>query len=272
MCEYYSRLITAWNLDPVRPHPPAGQDCLIWDLLPAAARDQWDFADDHCNLSNRCQKHGGVFSGTRCCIPAFCHKCGVCRFHFPYPCTPEPAAFVEDPENGACKQFSLARNDPWLNQHSKPILLAWQANTDLQPVLDREAAIKYVSKYASKPETVSEGYHHALTEFCNWMPQDLHAENAVQCLFARMAVDRDISAQEAVHLLLGEHLVECSRTFVSLDADINACHMLRNNNEADDNDPAFEQTFFNHYCARPAAQENMCAVEFCSKFNPVTGV
>ena len=272
MCAYFSRLITAWNPDPTRPRPPPGQDCLLLDLLPPASRERWDFEDDHCNLSNRCQKHGTVLSGCRRCVPALCHKRGVCRFHFPYPCSPDAAAYVEDPDDGARKRFVPARNDGWLNQHSKPVLLGWRANCDLQPVLDREAAIKYVSKYASKPETVSEGYHHALTEFCNRMPGDLPAENAVQRLFARMAADRDISAQEAVHLLLGEHLVECSRSFVSLDADVNARHMLRDHNEADDNEPAFEQTFFNHYRARPAAQENMCAVEFCSKYNPVTGM
>jgi hypothetical protein len=42
------------------------------------------------------------------------------------------------------------------------------------------------------------------------MPEDQPAENAVQRLFARMAADRDISAQEAIHLLLGEQLVGCS--------------------------------------------------------------
>lgn len=103
----------------------------------------------------------------------------------------------------------LAHNDAWLNQHSRAILIGWRANTDHQPVLDCKAAIIYISKYASKPETVSNGYHDALKEFCLHLPQDLPAKNAVQCLFARMA-DRDISTQEAVHLLLGDKLVGCS--------------------------------------------------------------
>ncbi|KAF8461812.1 hypothetical protein DFH94DRAFT_601919, partial [Russula ochroleuca] len=62
-------------------------------------------------------------------------------------------------------RFSPVRNDPWLNQHSKPVLLAWRANQELQPVLDRTTAIKYVSKYVSKPETVSDSYNQALTAF-----------------------------------------------------------------------------------------------------------
>ena len=182
----------------------------------------------------------------------------VCQFHFPYPCSPHPTAYVEHAERSTQKHFGPACIDPWLNQHSIPVLLAWRANTDLQPVLNRDAAIKYISKYTSKPKTVSEGYHHALSEFCGQMPHNLPAENALQCLFARMAADRDISAQEAVHLLLGKHLVECSCLFVSLDADVNTRHMLHDHNEADDTNPAFEQSFFDHYKMRPTTQCNRC--------------
>ena len=175
-----------------------------------AARELWDLEDDHCNLCNCCQKHGALIAGCRRCVPSQCHKCGSCRFHFPYPVTPEPLAYVENTESRTHKRFSPTRNDAWLNQHSRAILIGWRANTDLQPVLDCNAAIKYISKYVSKPETMSDGYHDALKEFCLCLPQDLPAENAVQCLFARMAADRDISAQEAVHLLLGDKLVGCS--------------------------------------------------------------
>ena len=205
---YFSRIITASNLDPFRPRPP--RDCLLEDYLTPEARKGWNFEEDHCNLCNRSQKHGAIVKGQRRCNPAQCHKRGSCRFHFPYPLAPEPLAHIENPDREARKRFAPARNNPWLNQHSKAVLLGWRANTDLQPVLDRAAAIKYISKYASKPETASDSYCSALTDFCSRMPEDQPAENAVQRLFARMASDRDISAQEAVHLLLGEQLVGCS--------------------------------------------------------------
>jgi ATP-dependent DNA helicase PIF1 len=267
--DYFSRFITASNPDPHRARPP--QDCLLKNILPRAARVPWDFQSDHCDLCNRCQKHGRLIRGSQRCVPSLCHKRGSCRFHFPYPCTPDPLAYVDDAQAGARKRFSPARNDPWLNQHSKPVLLGWRANVDLQPVLDRDAAIKYISKYASKPETVSDGYHHALDEFCSRMPQDLPAENVVCRLFARMAADRDISAQEAVHLLLGDHLVGCTRSFVNLNAADDAPHMLQDHNEADDEDPAFEASFFPRYQARPDAQDGLSAVQFCCRFNIVTG-
>jgi hypothetical protein len=90
----------------------------------------------------------------------------------------------------------------YFSHHSKPVLLGWRVNVDLQPILNRDAAIKYISKYASEPETISSGYDHALEDSCARMPQDFHAENAV------MPADRGILTQEALYFLLGNHPVD----------------------------------------------------------------
>ena len=206
-------------------------------------------------------------AGTRCCKPAQCFRRGACRFHFPYPVTAEPRAFINRVGGKPRKTFAAIRNDPWLNQHSKIILLAWRANVDMQPVLDREAASKYISKYASKPEAQSESYHAALKDFCSRLPRGLPAERAVQSLFARMAADRDISAQEAIHLLLGEPLVGCSRGFVNLNAQIDAPHVLREPVDSDDGDAAFREPFFSHYQTRPAYAAHLNAVDFCKQYS-----
>ena len=137
----------------------------------------------------------------------------------------------------------------------------------MQPVLDREAALTYISKYASKPETLSDSYYSALKDFCARFPSDLPAEKAVQRLFARMAADRDISTQEAVHLLLGDPLVGCSRSFVNLNAQTDAPHVLRDCIEIDDDDPAFKEPFFESYQTRPDDVGHLNAVEFCKTFN-----
>ena len=78
-----------------------------------------------------------------------------------------------------------------------------------------------------------------------------------------MAADRDIFAQEAVHLLLGEPLVGCSRSFVNLNGDIDAPRLLREPLDRDDNDNAFEEPFFSHYQNRPAYLTHLNAVQFC---------
>lgn len=154
-----------------------------------------------------------------------------------------------------------------MNQHSTPTLLAWRANVDLQPVLDKKAAIQYVSKYASKPEVLSQSYREALSDFCSRVPHDLPAEKAVSRLFARMAADRDISAQEAVHLLLGDQLVGCSRVFVNLNAYVDAPHLLKETLGLDEDDCVFENAFFACYEKRPIELELLNAVEFCRRFD-----
>ncbi|KAH9997104.1 hypothetical protein BJV77DRAFT_106631 [Russula vinacea] len=57
------------------------------------------------------------------------------------------------------------------------------------------------------------------------------AKNAVRRLFARMASGQGHHRTKGLHLLLGDHLVD-------------ARHLLRDHNNANDDDPAFEASFF----------------------------
>ena len=59
----------------------------------------------------------------------------------------------EEREDGSVKvSFISIRNDPRMSQHCKFHLQSWFANCDIQIVLDEEQAIRYLVKYASKPE------------------------------------------------------------------------------------------------------------------------
>ena len=211
--EYFSQFLMAFNPDSSKPCP--AHDCLFNNYSSPELRMNWDLQVDHCDLCNRCWMHRSVVYGKHHCSPSQCYRCGACHFHFPYPITNEPLAFIDGTGRSARKKFATVRNNPWLNQHSKLVLLGWRANVDLQPVLDREAAIAYISKYVSKPEVLSTSYHTALTEFCTCLLQDSPVEHAAQWLFARMAADRDISTQKAVHLLLGDNLVGCSHSHIN---------------------------------------------------------
>jgi hypothetical protein len=112
-------------------------------------------------------------------------------------------------QNQAHASTSPARNDPWLNHHSNGSCwdggLTWLTLT-CDP--SRSRRLEYVRKYARGFETVFDGYHHALDDFCVRMPRDLPAENAVWRFFARLAANRDILTQEAPNFLLGNHLVD----------------------------------------------------------------
>ena len=114
---------------------------------------------------------------------------------------------------------------PWLNHHSKPVLLGWRANVDLQPILGPDTAIKYTSKYASEPETIFGRYHLALDNFLcrdsSRPPRRKTPSGASSPGWPQTGTSP--SAQEAVHT-----------------ATISSTHFLGNHNKVDDDDPAFE--------------------------------
>jgi hypothetical protein len=58
-----------------------------------------------------------------------------------------------------------------------------------------------------------------------------------------MAADRDITAQEAVHLLFADKFVGCTWMSVNLNANIDEPMLLRKQGELDDDDAVFETTF-----------------------------
>ena len=74
-----------------------------------------------------------------------------------------------------------ARNNPWLNHHSKPVLLGWRANVDLQPILGPPSSVPTprsstpVNTPAS-PKLFSADTTLPWTTFCPGIPQDLPVE------------------------------------------------------------------------------------------------
>ena len=128
------------------------------------------------------------------CFPSLCHKSGSCRFH--YPCT--DLAYVDDAESGSGRHFSpLARSRGSI---ITPMGSAGMTKVDLQPVLDCDAAITYTRNYASKLETVSDGCHHAWTTSAHTCLKTSRRQRGPAFL--------DFSAQQTLHLQLGDHLVD----------------------------------------------------------------
>ncbi|KAE9383307.1 hypothetical protein BT96DRAFT_1009384 [Gymnopus androsaceus JB14] len=44
------------------------------------------------------------------------------------------------------------QNDPIMNTYNPALILAWQANINLKPILSKDAALNYIAKYGSKAE------------------------------------------------------------------------------------------------------------------------
>ena len=85
-----------------------------------------------------------------------------CRYNAPWAINTNESKLYIDTESGE-KKFEPQRNDDRVNSHNRYILQLWRENIDWQPVLLAHVVIKYIAKYASKVEKISQTYHQMLT-------------------------------------------------------------------------------------------------------------
>ncbi|TKS65165.1 ATP-dependent DNA helicase PIF1 [Collichthys lucidus] len=142
----------------------------------------------------------------------------VCRFNFPRP----PSARVSQGRFEAAydrcatkTQVVLERqaNAVWINRYSKPLLKCWNANIDIQFVVDAYACVVYIISYISKAEKeMGLLLQCAQREAAKEGNKD--AKESLKNLGSVYLHNRDVCAQEAVYRLTNTHLKECSRKVV----------------------------------------------------------
>ena len=170
-----------------------------------------DNEQDYIELINKLQRH-------ICCSSSYClrtkrNRQMLCQFGYPIECNDR--TFIRSDKNGQ-PEMVTARNDLYINPHNRLQLQGWRANVDLKPVLSIHAALQYISKYTSKAEPRSASFTEIFNQILNESnPNDLSLA-PIQKLLLNSVSERDISAQETCHLLLGLPLYHSSRTFVSL--------------------------------------------------------
>ena len=131
----------------------------------------------------------------------------MCRFGSPRPVCPESK--IEQNQNQQWAFFPY-RHDGDVNiNHYHPMWTAlWRGNIDISPVLSKTAAINYISKYASKAETMSTELDKTILDLTN----DMLDTDGIQLVIAKtlnkFCIERDFSAQEACHQILGLPIVE----------------------------------------------------------------
>ncbi|XP_038139885.1 uncharacterized protein LOC119782800 [Cyprinodon tularosa] len=103
-------------------------------------------------------------------------------------------------------------NEIWINQYSKPLLKAWNANIDIQYVVDAYACSVYIITYMSKGEKEM-GLMLGNTQKES-KEGNVSAKEALKILGRVYLHNRDVCAQEAVYRLTNMHLKECSRKVV----------------------------------------------------------
>jgi hypothetical protein len=109
-------------------------------------------------------------------------------------------------------------NDRHLNSHWRPIIEAWQANIDIQLILDSGKVVQYMTKYVTKTEaTSSKSIMRMMKKLLkSTIDDNLPTSRVLRKTMGKLIGERVISQQETCHLMLSISLVSCSHRFVNL--------------------------------------------------------
>ena len=139
----------------------------------------------------------------------------VCRFEYLQETRPEPT-IANNKKNQPTFYPARGDGDRDINKYNPNMLAVWRANIDTSPILSKDALCQYIGKYATKAETQSEGL---IDEVRRLAAQNSDVDGINRLLAQVMntfCIERDFSAQEACHQMLGLPMVECSRVFESI--------------------------------------------------------
>ena len=202
-----------------------------------------------------------------------------------------PPANDESPSDTASRYCSVLRSCGWTVQqdlrkswvlcpprnHGRLVpLCSWflmgiGANVDIQCILDQKALVNYIMKYAMKTETKSLPFLDAFKKILEHATRDVGDVKSVCAKAVNHSVaDRDYSAQEVTHHLLGLPLVETSRAHTVVQFGGSVELVLDKENQ-----PTTTKSFTDWYSERPAVLQAMNAYELAARFalrtkNPYT--
>ena len=118
-------------------------------------------------------------------------------------------------------ELTTYRNDFILNSYNPTFILGWRTNIHFRPVINKDAVIAYVAKYASKGETSSSSYEKTLQMAIKHLKDSDHASVGYEKMLSAFVAEGDISAQETCYILHCLPLICSSRKYQHLDLTIN---------------------------------------------------
>ncbi|KAL2481044.1 Uncharacterized protein Adt_34010 [Abeliophyllum distichum] len=149
------------------------------------------------------------------------------------------------------------------------VLQTWRANIDWSPVLSVESVIHYIAKYASKAEPASKTFTETLRQIVDDIRRPCPtAISAIKRLLIKSVSERDISAQEACHLLMGYPLTKSSRKFVLLnvsDKSMFSSTVRRSHGAHGEDVVGTDPSFVIRYMSRPSDYENLSLLQMAKK-------
>nr|XP_034322337.1 uncharacterized protein LOC117688395 [Crassostrea gigas] len=170
-------------------------------------------------------------------------------------------------------------NEVWTNQYNRCLLKSWDANMDIQFVLDAFSCIVYIVSYISKSEREM-GMLLKQTKL-EAEEGNYDARQTMKKIGSAYLHHREVSAQEAVYRVCNLKMKECSRKVVFVPVGDNPVRLSKplsllkkktpkdqENDEEDDENDVWMTNIIERYMNRPEKQifHEMCLANFCSEF------
>ena len=191
------------------------------------------------------------------------------------------------------RQCVVLQRDPhevWINQYNPHLLRCWDANMDIQFVLDPFSCIVYIISYISKAEREM-GMLLRQTKLES-EEGNMNAKQTMKAIGSAYLHHREVGVQEAVYRVCGLHMKECSRMVVFIPVGENPTRLTKplsqikrkrsvengkknenivvddDNEDHDDDDDIFMTNIVERYQSRPLESkfEKLCLAEFCSAY------
>jgi hypothetical protein len=197
------------------PHP-----CSVDPLAPH------DRDEHYCELVNCVEMH-------KCRVEGYCHssKCLGCRFGYPFELCTKTRLSFEKTKNGTVKAtIAYKRNDPNINRHNRTMLEYWKANVDITIIIDYHAAVSYLTKYISKPESKGRQLESLFRAALVNATENTSPQSRFRSVMIKSIEGKNVGKFEACRQLMGGKMWSCSATFVKLPLDIGTRVLSRNEN------------------------------------------
>ncbi|KAJ8011952.1 hypothetical protein DPEC_G00063660 [Dallia pectoralis] len=113
--------------------------------------------------------------------------------------------------------------DCWVNNYNPHLLTAWNANMDIQYILDEYGCIMYMLSYISKPESEMSDYLKTIVK--EMSPENETEREEMKGVLQAYSKHREVSAQESVARTCSLKMKSCSREVVFLQTGDNPLKM-----------------------------------------------
>ena len=160
-------------------------------------------------------------------------------------------------------------NEQNINNYNGSVMLAWQANMDIQYVLDAYACVMYVASYIMKTEK-SMGV--LLKQVADEVRTD-ELRTQLRKIGSAFLDHREVSAQETVYRLLSLPMKQLSRAVVFVDTNVkkDRIAVLKGREAIDqldgDDTDVFQKSLVDRYKHRPEQLKDMCLAEFAASYS-----